>query len=157
MGSLKRDEGHVFRLPLPIDFSSKLIKRKLTVTLAYFSPVEPTRQLYRTMQLWFNVEDKKKLVPERQNTEWQAVRKGTLQHEIFVGETPVVWNDNDIVIKVNCKEEAGKFKEAIPYCIFVSFEIAEGFDIDLYSKVSTKIKQRVRIYYKYIRNLVTCI
>lgn len=145
MGSLKRDEGHVFRLPLPIDFSSKLIKRKLTVTLAYFSPVEPTRQLYRTMQLWFNVEDKKKLVPERQNTEWQAVRKGTLQHEIFTGETPVVWNDDDLVIKVNCTEEAGKFKESIPYCIFVSFEIAEGFDIDLYSKVSTKIKQRVRI------------
>lgn len=145
MGALKRDEGNVFHLPLPLDFSSKLTKRKLTVTLAYLSPITPDRQLYRTAQLWFSIEDEKGLVSERQNTEWQAVRKGTLQHEIFVGENPVVWNDDDLIIKVNCKEEAGKFKEAIPYCLFVSFEIAEGTDVDLYAKVATKIKQRVTI------------
>ena len=144
-GSLKKDEGDVFRLPLPVDFSSQLIKRKLTVTLAYLSPISPNRQLYRTAQLWFNVEDTKKLVPERQNTEWQTVRKGTLQHEIFIGENPIVWNDDEIVIKVSCKEDAGKFKESIPYCLFVSFEIAEGLEIDLYSKVLTKIKPHVPI------------
>lgn len=145
MGALKKDEGDVFRLPLPIDFSSKLIKRKLTVTLAYFTPISPDRQLYRSAQLWFNIVDKKGLVPERQNTEWRAVRKGTLQHEIFVGENTVVWIDDDLIIKVNCKEEAEKLKTAIPYCIFVSFEMAEGMDIDLYTDVSTKIRQRIPI------------
>lgn len=93
----------------------------------------------------FNIVDKKGLVPERLNTEWQAVRKGTLQHEIFVGENTVVWNDDDLIIKVNCKEEAEKLKIAIPYCIFVSFEVAEGMDIDLYTDVSTKIRQRIPI------------
>jgi hypothetical protein len=145
IGSLKKDEGDVFHLPLPVDFSSQLVKRRLTVTLAYISPTSPDRQLYRTAQLWFNVEDEKGLVPDRQNTEWQAVRKGTLQHEIFIGENPVVWNDDDIIIKVNCKEEAGKFKESIPYCLFVSFEVAEGLNIDLYTKVATKIKPPVSI------------
>ena len=29
--------------------------------------------------------------------------------------------------------------------LFVSFEIAEGFDVDLYTDVSTKIHQRVQI------------
>lgn len=145
MGSLKKDEGDLFKLPLPIDFSSQLVKRKLTVTLAYFSPVSSDRQLYRSAQLWFNVVDDKGLVPDRKNTEWQTVRKGTLQHEIFVGENPVVWNDEDLIIKINCKEEAGKIQAAIPYCIFVSFEIAEGLDIDLYSKIETKIRQRIPI------------
>lgn len=144
-GVLKKEEGHVYRLPLPFDFSSKFIKRRLTVTLAYFSPIEPTKQLYRSTQMWFKIEEGSKLVPDRQNTEWQAVRKGTLQHEIFTGESPVVWNEDVVTIKVNCKEDAGKLHGALPYCLFVSFEVAEGMDIDVYSKVSTKIKQKITV------------
>ena len=72
--------------------------------------------------------------------------KGTLQHEIFMGENPIVWDDDDnLVIKVNCKREAGNFREAIPYCLFVSFEVAEGFDVDLYTEVTAKIRQRVQV------------
>lgn len=98
------------------------------------------------IELWFNIDDSGKgLVPDRQNTEWQAVRKGSLQHEIFIGENPIVWNDDDLIIKVNCKEEANKIKTAIPYCLFVSFEVAEGFDVNLYADVSAKIHQRVQI------------
>lgn len=146
LGALKKDEGDIFRLPLPVDFSSRLMKRRLTVTLSYFSPVAPNKQTYRGAQLWFNVDDGgKRLIPDRQNTEWQAVRKGTLQHEIFIGENPIVWNDNDLIIKVNCKEEAVKIRTAIPYCLFVSFEVAEGFGVNLYSDVTAKINQRVQI------------
>lgn len=146
LGALKKEKGDIFKLPLPVDFSTRLLKRKLTVTLAYLSPIASDKQAYRSAQLWFTIDDGEKgLVPDRQNTEWQAVRKGTLQHEIFIGESPIVWNDNDLIIKVNCKQEAGKFREAIPYCLFVSFEVAEGFDVDLYTEVTTKIRQRVQI------------
>ena len=146
LGALKKDEGNIFRLPIPVDFSSRLMKRKLTVTLSYLSPVVPNKQSYRGAQLWFNVDDGgKKLFVERQNREWQSVRKGTLQHEIFVGESPIVWNNDDLIIKVNCKEDACKIKEAIPYCIFVSFEVAEGFNVDLYADISAKIRQRIQI------------
>ena len=146
LGALKKDEGDIFKLPLPVDFSSRLMKRKLTVTLSYLSPVAPNKQAYRGAQLWFNIDDGGKgLTPDRLNTEWQAVRKGSLQHEIFIGENPIVWNDEDLIIKVNCKEEASKIKTAIPYCLFVSFEVAEGFDVDLYADVSARIRQRVQI------------
>lgn len=146
LGALKKDEGDIFKLPLPVDFSSRLMKRKLTVTLSYLSPVAPNKQAYRGAQLWFNIDDGGKgLTPDRLNTEWQAVRKGSLQHEIFIGENPIVWNDEDLIIKVNCKEEASKIKTAIPYCLFVSFEVAEGFDVDLYAGVSARIRQRVQI------------
>ena len=99
-----------------------------------------------TFKVWFNIDDGEKgLVPDRQNTEWQAVRKGSLQHEIFIGENPIVWND-DLIIKVNCREEAIKLKkDEIPYCIFVTFEVAEGFNVDLYTDVSTRIRHRVHI------------
>lgn len=146
LGALKHDEGDVFKIPIPFNFSSHLIKRKLTVTLSYLSPIASNRQAYRGAQLWFNIDDKgKKLVPDRQNTDWQAVRKGSLQHEIFIGENPIVWNDDDLVIKVNCKDDAQKIKSEIPYCLFVSFEVAEGYNIDLYANVLAKIRQRVKI------------
>lgn len=149
-GALKKDKGDVFKLPLHVDFSSRLVKRKLTVTLAYISPIVASKQAYRKAQLWFEIDDnEKRLIPDgaRQNSDWRAVRKGTLQHEIFVGENPVVWNDEDLKIKVNCTKDAANLKasETIPYCIFVSFEIAEGLGIDLYSAVKTQIHQRVSI------------
>ncbi len=146
LGKLGKDEGNVFKLPLAVDFSSRLMKRKLTVTLAYLSPIASEKQSYRGVSLWFSVNDGGKgLVPNRQNTDWRAVRKGTLQHEIFTGEGPIPWNDDDLIIKVNCKEEAVRIKTPIPYCLFVSFEVAEGFDIDLYAEVSSRIRERVPI------------
>ena len=123
-----------------------VIKRKLTVTLTYLSPIVSTKQAYRSMQLWFTLYDGNKgLIRERQNSEWQSVLKGTLQHEIFLGELPIVWNDDSLIIKVNCKEDAEKVRTPIPYCIFVTFEITEGYNIDLYSSVSAKIRQKVQI------------
>lgn len=144
-GSLKKDEGHIFTLPLPVDISSKVIKRRLVVTLAYFSPVEVSKQAYRSAKLWFDVVGNEQLASSRENTEWQAVQKGTLQHEIFEGEKALIWNDDkEIQIKVNCKEDAGKFKKAIPYCIFVTFEVAEGQNIDVYSRVVNKVKTTIK-------------
>lgn len=72
---------------------------------------------------------------------------GTLQHEIFTGEAPIVWNDDDLIIKVNCKEDAGGTRSPVPYCLFVTFEVAAGYAIDLYTSVSTKIRQRVQIQF----------
>lgn len=144
-GSLKKDEGNIFTLPLPVDISSKVIKRRLVVTLAYFSPVEVNKQAYRSAKLWFDVVGNEQLASNRENTEWQAVQKGTLQHEIFEGEKALIWNDDkEIQIKVNCKEDAGNIKKAIPYCIFVTFEVAEGQNIDVYSKVVNKIKTSIK-------------
>lgn len=133
-------------MPLPVNFSTRRMRRRLTVTLAYLSPIAPNRQVYRGAQLWFNVDDGNRgLVPQRQNSEWQSVRKGTLQHEIFTGEKTIVWNDDDLIIKVNCKEEAAKIENTIPYCLFVTFEVAEGFDVDLYADVAARIHQRIPI------------
>ncbi|MHB1154158.1 MAG: S8 family peptidase [Eubacteriales bacterium] len=141
IGNLKIDDAHIYRLPIPIDFT-RLIKRKLTITLAYLSPIDIARQKYRSSQIWFTIEEGKSLVPNRQNTDWQRVRKGTLQHEIFTGDNTLVWNDKDIVIKVNCKEDASRNSGITPYSIFVTFEVAEGMDIDVYTDVINKIRPR---------------
>lgn len=146
LGGLKPEEAHVYTLPLPFDFSTQLVKRRLTVTLAYFSPISPAKQRYRTAQIWFEIEQPHKLFPTRQNTDWNSVRRGTLQHEIFSGDNAVVWDtDDSIKIKVNCKKDAENCKETVAYGLFVTFEVAEGLDVDVYTSIVNKIRQAVPI------------
>lgn len=146
VGELAPDEAHIYKLPLPFNFSAQKIKRKLTITLSYLTPTVPTKQKYRGTQIWFEVDKTTELKMTRLNSDWQAVRKGTLQHEIFSGENAVVWDeDNEIIIKVNCKDDAIKTKDKLPYAMFVTFEVAEGVNLDVYTKIANRIKTIVAV------------
>lgn len=148
-GELKDGEAHLFDLPLPFnEFSRSKILRRLTATLACFSPITPSRQAYRSAQLWFSIEGAKKhLIDNRINADWQATRRGSLQHEIFENDEIVVWGTNDAIqLKVNCANVADdRFAGSVPYALMVSFEIAEAVNIDVYERVATKVKPPVAI------------
>lgn len=147
-GRLKNAKAHVFRLPFPVDLHSRRIKRKIVVTLAYFTPIAVNRQEYRKAQLWFTLgEDTKRLVPLRENTDWQSVARGTIQHEIFYGEKVIPWGEDDeIEIKVSCRQgtTTGAIGSEIDYAIIVSAETAEPVS-DIYSAVAERIHGRVPI------------
>ncbi len=146
MGSLNVDNAHVYNLPLPFNFANKTMRKRLTVTLAYISPTNSAKQAYRQTQLWFDVENLEKFYMERQNTEWQKVKKGTLQHEIFESEKAGIWDENDeLKIKINCREDADKNKDAVKYALFVTFEVAPEEELEIYEKVKNKMKQLVVI------------
>ncbi len=143
-GSLAKEKAHVYQLPLPFEFSQRIFRR-LTVTLAYFTPIVPTVQKYRSAQLWFTLNNSD-IVPNRQNTDWRAVCRGTLQHEIFTGGEAKYWNiEEPLEIKVNCKQDANNLTVPIEYGLFVTFEVAEGVDMDIYTGVTTSIRTRVSV------------
>ena len=148
VGKLQQDKAHVYSLPLPFEFGTKMIKRRLTVTVAYFAPTVPGKQKYRSNQIWFEIEQNHDLFTSRQNTDWNSVRKGTIQHEIFVDNSIIVWDENENVkIKVNCKKDAESTRVDIPYCIFVTFEAIEGLGTgtDVYKTVAERIRQREKV------------
>lgn len=144
-GQLEAEKAHLYKLPLPFDFHTRKTYRCLTVTMAYFTPIVPTRQNYRMAQLWFTIEDNgKKLVPSRMDASDKAVARGTLQHEKFYSESAIAWGEDDkLYIRVNCRNDAGELVGTIPYSLFVTFEVAEGVEIDVYHQVISKIRQRV--------------
>jgi hypothetical protein len=84
-GDLSHDEAHIFDLPLPPSLESKVEWRRITVTMAYNTPINPRSQKYRQASLWFELLDSK-LVPDRSDAQWQTVKRGTVQHEVFVGD-----------------------------------------------------------------------
>ena len=85
----------------------------------------------------------------------KAVARGTLQHERFEGDGAIVWGENDVLhIKVNCRADASKFDEKIPYAILVTFELAPELNISVYDKVVNKIKDKdVSVYEKNINRV----
>lgn len=148
-GALQKGKAHVYQLPVPFEFTTRRFFRKLTVTLAYFSPTTPSKQKYRSAHLWFNIENNK-LTPNRLNTDYKAVQRGTTQHEIFYGDQATAWNPNDFVnIRVNCREDAENTIPDIEYAVLVTFEMAEEIceqlDIDVYESITTKIRELVPI------------
>ena len=146
-GELSQDTAHIYGLPLPFDFHVGKIVRCLTVTLASFTPIKPTTQKYRSSQLWVTLDDNgKKIFPDRLDVSDKAAVRGTIQHERFAGGRAVVWDEDDSVfVKVNCRADACKFIETIPYALFCTFEVAPEIDIDVYQSVREKLAIRASV------------
>jgi hypothetical protein len=128
--------------------------RRLTVTLAWFSPINSSHQGYRTAQLWFEPYGEthdddnaiSKLRIDRQQADNRAARRGTVQHEVFEGEEASVFGtDDNIQIQVNCSADAGKLAASVRYGIVATLEIAPGQGIPIYDEIRVKIQQPVRI------------
>ena len=144
-GDIKQDQAFVYSIPLPFNFHNQKYKRRLTVTLAYFSPIKSSTLKYREKQVWFNIENGQNISGERQEYDYHAVQRGTLQHEIFERETTEVWDTNEsLTIKVNCRADASETDKdvLIPYALFATFEIAPEHDIDVYLSVVEKVHSK---------------
>lgn len=82
----------------------------------------------------------------RQEADWQAVKRGTVQHEILEGEKASAFvEDQALEILVNCRADAGDLSETVPYAIAVSLEVAEGIDISIYNEIQTRIRPSVTV------------
>ncbi|HFQ5013032.1 TPA: S8 family peptidase [Vibrio vulnificus] len=148
-GALEHDQAHLFKLPVPEGLGGVDTWRRLTVTLAWIAKPCPEYIKYRDSALWFTVEgDNKTLTSRPRNVayDWQMVRKGTLQHEIFEGDNLVVLaqDDRTIHVKVSCKSDAVDIVEPIRYGLAITLEVADGTSIDLYQEVQQGIEQQVQ-------------
>lgn len=144
-GKLLNGQVHLYHLPLPPSLSGMRGRRRITVTLAYFSPIFPETQKYLGSDLWFELRNVQ-LNAKRKETDYRTVQRGTVQHEIFEGEDASPFEDGDTLdIRVNCREFAGDHEYSIPYGLIVSLEIAEELNIQVYDEVRTRITPPIHI------------
>lgn len=143
-GDIIQDQAFEYSIPLPFNFHAHKFKRRLTVTMAYLSPIRPSTNKYRENQVWFSINNGRSVAGSRAEYDHNAVQRGTLQHEIFETDSTAVWDENDsLSIKVNCRADAATVKnQPIPYAIFATFEIAPEHEIDVYQTVVEKIHIR---------------
>ncbi len=139
-GELNAEEGHVYNVPLPPALSAQTVKRRLTITLAWFTPINPRHRSYRVADLWFDP-PWKELRVKRADLDDKAPTRGTVQHEVLEGTNAVSIIDGDTMpVQVNCRPEAAsKINAAIPYALLVSLETAQPLATSIYTQVKAKI------------------
>ena len=148
-GELEDGEGAVFSLPLPPCLSSVNERRRLTITLAWLSPVNSFRQAYRVAHLWFD--PKNTISPTRLFADHDAVQRGALQHEVLEGDKATVFQDGDaITIKVNCRADAGDIPAPVRYGLAITLEAVEGaqqrlFPLPIYEEVRDRLAIRIPV------------
>lgn len=142
-GRIQKGERHRFNFPLP-EGSSIQDYLRLTVTLAWFSPINPLHIGKRRAKLFFEGDGLSAGGHHRQESDWQQVRKGTVQHEIFQMNKTSLPGDN-LALFVECAAAAGTLDVDIPYGLAVTLEIAERENIDLYQMVKNRIRQPVGV------------
>mgnify|MGYP006286301939 CR=1 FL=1 len=145
VGELGDGEGQEFDFPLPPSLSAVTDKRRLTITLAWLTPVSCRRQHYRIAHLWFN--PKNHFATDRVYADHHAVQRGTVQHEVLESAKAVDFQDGETIgIKVNCRADAGDIPEPIRYGLAVTLEVAEGIEIPVYQEVKNRLRIRVPIH-----------
>lgn len=135
-----------FQPPLPPGLSGKRVWRRVTVTLAWMSPVNPTHQGYRRAKLWLTPPQHELRVKRVNSVHEKAVLRGTVQHEVLEGESAVAFLDGDrFECKVNCASDAGDLEGTIAFALCVSLEVSVGSNITVYQEIRDRIAPPVAV------------
>ncbi|SNB47478.1 S8 family peptidase [Geobacter sp. DSM 9736] len=145
-GVIAKDQRHEYQLPLPPSLSGLDCWRRLTITLAWLSPISVDSRKYRKAALTFEAtEPANDIGGSRAEAQWQQVRNGTLQHEIIEGAEVRAFQEGQyLVIPVQCREDAGPLNVEVPYGLVVSLEVKEDVDLPLYEEIRSLIEVSVR-------------
>ncbi|MDR3298570.1 MAG: S8 family peptidase [Candidatus Accumulibacter sp.] len=150
-GEIHENEIHEYRLPLPPGLSSSREWRRMVVTLAWFSPVNPDHRNFREAKLELSPAGGWSDVPlklARKDADHNQVQRGTVQHEILEGFRQIAaYQDGDsILLHVACKKDAtARLENAIPYGLAVTLEVAENIQIPIYEQLRTRLQPKIPV------------
>ena len=140
-GLLREEQSHVHRIPLPPLLRGWRGHRRLTISLAWLTPVNSRHRNWRRAHLWF-LPPMEELGIKRKEAEWRAVQRGTVQHEILEGESSKDFVDGaNLEIQVNCRADAGTLEDETPYALVTTIEVASDLWVDnIYDEVRAAVE-----------------
>lgn len=146
VGELEADGAFVFSAPLPPSLAGKIAWRRLTLTLAWMSPINCSHQGYRRAKLWTTPPQDQLRIKRTNGVHDKAALRGSVQHEILEGEDAVAFVDGQrFECKVNCAADAGELTGKVRFALCVSLEVAIDSGISVYQEVRDRIKPPVII------------
>lgn len=151
-GEIRENEVHEYAFPLPPGLSAQKLWRRLVVTLAWFSPINPDHRNLREAKLelepggakW----DKIPLNLKRQDGDHYQVLRGTVQHEVLENTNAIsAYQEGEMLyIRVVCKKDATpRLDDVIPYGLAVTLEVKEDVLIPIYQQIRTRIRPQVAV------------
>jgi hypothetical protein len=146
-GVLAADERVVHRIPLPPSLNAHTAWRRLTITMSWFTPINPAHRRYRRASLWFDPPGQRDLLVQRHGVDWQAARRGTVQHEVLEGDRGAIniRPGASLDVPVSCVADAGTLEGSVPYAMAITLEVAPGINTRIYDEVRDRILPRVGV------------
>lgn len=144
-GRIESGQMAVCRLPLPPSLSRVHVPRTLTVTLAWFSPVNVRHLAYRMAKLEVTGGFAAEFGTSREKTQPsdRSIPRGTLFHQRYHGEEAVRFVvDGHVALRITCKEPAGALDAAVRYGVVFTIEAGEG--VPIYKEVRQALAVRAR-------------
>jgi hypothetical protein len=143
---LGADEAHAYRFPLPPSLASVTARRRLTLTLAWLTPINPAHRAYRRAALAVEPVGLPQQLVARGDVDYQAVRRGTVQHDVLEGHRAVPYApDQAIELVVSCRADAGELAVEVPYALFVTLEVAQAVGLRIYEEVRQALRVPVPV------------
>ena len=137
------DGTHEYLLPLPPSLAGRTDWRRITVTLAWITPVNVAHRGYRRAKLRVDATGSLAVAPNRQQASNNAVVRGTVQHEVLEGTDAVPYADgDDLRFTITGSPGAGAFDETVPYAFAVTLETREGIGLPIHTEVTTRLRAR---------------
>jgi hypothetical protein len=146
VGWIGAGEAHAYTFPLPPSLAASTAERRVSLTLAWLTPINPRHRGYRRAALTLDPQgDALELFGKRQEATSPAARRGTLQHEVLVGKRAVPYADGSSVdLVVSCRADAGDLVDEVPYALLATVEVPEDIGIALYEEIRAALQVRIR-------------
>jgi len=149
VGSLTADAGAVFRMPLPIALSGRVVPHSITATLAWFTPTRPGRQSYKQIRLKLidpaaEVLGRLALATGKGQPDGHAVHRGTVvQRKFEGGQAAALLTGEALQLKVQREPDEGLAGEAIPFAVAMTVEA--DADLPIYTQVRSMLAVKPRV------------
>ena len=141
-GTISANETNVHRIPLPSSLEMVTDPRKVTVTVAWLSPVNSRHQTYRRAKLEVDAVTKLEVAAGVKRSGGQplptTVSRGTVFHAQYEGKKAVSFvDDGYVLLRIFCREQAGSLDQPIRYGVAVTIEAGE--DIAVYDEIRSRL------------------
>jgi hypothetical protein len=146
VGWIAGGEAHAYTFPLPPSLAGSTTDRRVSFTLAWLTPINPRHRAYRRAALTLEAKgDAVELLGSRTEATIYAARRGTLQHEVLVGDRAVPFGDgSSLDLVVSCRADAGVLVDEVPYALLATVEVPEDVGISLYEEIRAALRVRIR-------------
>ncbi len=144
-GSIRDHERHTLAFPLPPSLSTTTEWRRMTITLAWLSPVNTRTQRHRLAVLKFQP-PQQEIGVRRTQADHHIVTRGTVQHEVLEGSAAVAFtNGQALRIDIDAGiREARTASPPVRYGIAVSLELAATARVDVHTEVRQALRVQAR-------------
>ncbi len=145
-GRVAVDRAREVELPVPPSLSGRQDWRRVSATLAWFTPINPRHRSYRSARLWLEPVNLTQVGLRRSEVDHNAVKRGSTHHEQYEGVRRMAYGDDTAMrFRVNCTNGAGELSGAVAFALVLTFEVEEESAIPVYDEIAVAIRSRTRV------------